>query len=233
MRSMLVDRLKIQLRRWRGQPVHPFTHFPPGMNFKTFLDIGANKGDYAWAYFASFPVGRAWLVEPIPRLHQTIHERLRKFKGRYELYDTCLGNSEEVVELHVTNQIGASSILPMHSKFMNANPSVKQVEVLHKRLVKLDELARANSIPDIDLMKVDVEGFESEVVAGGESFIKRSVSWILIEHSFVRSDNSQQRFIDVHSRLLSMGFDFYAICDQYHDAKTREIVQFDAIYHKR
>ena len=233
MRSMLVDKLKIGLRRWRGLPVHPFTHFPLGLKVGTFLDVGANKGDYSWAYFTSFPDGRAWLIEPIDNLHQSIHNRLRQYPGQYELYDACLGNSNDTIELNVTNHIGASSILPMHSRFQRVNPDVKQVEVLRKTLIKLDKFAEAKSLPDIDLMKVDVEGFESEVIAGGENFIKRRVAWILIEHSFVRSDDSQERFIDVHSRLYRAGFDFYAICDQYHDVKTREIVQFDAIYRKR
>jgi len=233
MLTALIGNAKLRIKILLGERIHPFTHFPKWVNIETFLDIGANKGEYSWSYFQSFPKGRAWLVEPIPRLHDVIREKLAGHADNYMLFDACLGAAPGVVDLHVTNHIGASSVLPMHDAFIQANPHVKEIEVIRKKLVTLDEFVNTNSIAPVDLIKVDVEGFELEVVSGGKDYLRNGVKWVLIEHSFVRSADSQRRFIEVHSLLLDLDFELYAICDQYHHADSRRIVQFDAIYRKR
>lgn len=233
MLAALINNAKIRIKVLLGKRIHPFTHFPQTVDIKTFLDIGANKGEYSWSYFRSFPKGRAWLIEPIPKLHDVIRAKLDDHADSYMLFDACLGAGPGIVDLHVTNHIGASSVLPMHDAFVQANPHVKEVEVIRKKLITLDEFVNIESIPPVDLLKVDVEGFELEVISGGKNYLRKGVKWILIEHSFVRSADSQRRFVEVHSLLLDSGFELYAICDQYHHADSHRIVQFDAIYRKR
>ena len=81
----------------------------------------------------------------------------------------------------------------MHDDFINANPYMQEVEVNQKKLVTLDDFLSKELIPPVGLLKVDVEGFELEVVSEGKDYLRNSVKWILIEYSFVRSANSRHR----------------------------------------
>jgi len=229
----LINDFKLKANIFLGRRIHPFTHFPKSLNIQSFLDIGANKGEYASAYFHCFPTGKAWLVEPIPKLHDVINTRLRDYDQQYKLFGVCLGDRAGEININVANQIGASSVLPLNDAFANVNPNIKITEVVRAKLMTLDDFSLEESLPTMDLMKIDVEGFEYEIIRGGVSYIRSKVNWILVEHSFVRSDDSQQRFLNVHAKLLELGFDLYGVRDQYHAEGTGQIIQFDAIYRKQ
>jgi hypothetical protein len=52
----------------------------------------------------------------------------------------------------------------------------------------------------VDIVKVDVEGFEMKVLEGGKIFFKNCVRFVLIEIAFLRDESTEnQELFDIFS----------------------------------
>ena len=96
-------------------------------------------------------------------------------------------------------------------------------EVLIKRLDDLD----LNLEKEI-LIKVDVQGFEDKVIAGGENTFKKA-RVVLMETSFVELYKGQPTFDQIYEKLKSLGFAYKGSLQQK-ISKTGEIISEDSIF---
>jgi len=81
-------------------------------------------------------------------------------------------------------------------------------------------------------MKIDVEGFELNVLKGGERFIKNSVGLIIIEICFMRDESlKEQAVFEIFDYLHKMGFCLINIFDlHYADNHDLKIAQMDCVF---
>ena len=128
----------------------------PGM---TFIDIGANVGVYS--LFVSVKTGgtaRILSLEPHPRTYRklVVNRRLNGFDNIRPV-NMAAGEDTATMELFSDGggNIGGASLLREASGDANA------VEITAR---PLPEILRDNTVGDIDLLKVDVEGFEDRAV---------------------------------------------------------------------
>ena len=79
------------------------------------------------------------------------------------------------------------------------------------------------------LIKVDVQGFEDKVIAGGvETFKKAKV--VLIENSFVELYESQPLFDDIYMKLKELGFEYRGALQQKIAKNTGQIISEDSMF---
>lgn len=125
----------------------------------TFLDVGANLGYYtALAARAIGPNGRVLAVEPDPDsfsyLEQTIAANA---VGNVEAFPVAASDAPAMLPLFIsTDNRGDNRLYASGEK----RP---QVEVEAR---PLDALLRENKIETVDLIKIDVQGYEPKVIAG-------------------------------------------------------------------
>jgi len=168
------------------------------------VDVGANVG-YMTSLFASRvgSEGRVEAFEP----HPTIFERLRNNVARIpggpdcvKLHNLALGRREGTAELVEPSIFGinegASRVV---DKGGVSTDSHHRFEI---RVMQLDSMLPASRIR---LLKVDVEGFESEVLAGAQGLLAaRSITNIIYEaHDCGRSP--------LHNVLMGYGYRIFGI----------------------
>jgi FkbM family methyltransferase len=120
-----------------------------------FIDVGANVGSYTLLACASRRAfGHAF--EPVPRTYQRLTEnvRLNALEHRVQCHRVALGSSEGLATI-------SADAGPMNHVVENGGHSDKTIQISMRTL---DSMV-APTAPT--LMKVDVEGFESQVLAGG------------------------------------------------------------------
>jgi hypothetical protein len=81
------------------------------------------------------------------------------------------------------------------------------------------------------LIKIDVQGFEDKVIAGGADTIKKA-KVIIIEVTFKELYTDQPLFHDIYEMLSKLGFTYHGNFDQLPSPVTGEILQADAIFIK-
>ena len=133
------------------------------------LDVGANKGVYTHALLPHSAAVHAF--EPNPKLFRILSGWAR---GRATLHDLALGDTTGEADLLVPRYGGGYS---------NQGGSLSAVKVtgehgsLPVRTARLDDL----DLGAIGFIKIDVEGFEMQVVAGAAETLRRDRPSLLIE----------------------------------------------------
>jgi len=125
----------------------------------TFLDVGANLGYYtALAARAVGPNGRVLAVEPDPDsfgyLEQTIAANA---VGNVEAFPVAASDTPAMLPLYISTDNRGDN------RLYAPDEERPQVEVEAR---PLDALLRENKIETVDLIKIDVQGYEPKVIAG-------------------------------------------------------------------
>ena len=139
----------------------------------TFLDVGANIGYYtALAARAVGPAGKVIALEPDPESFKCLEQ-------------TIAANGTENVQAFPVAASDASAVLPLYisadnrgdNRLYAPGETRPQVEV---QAVATDALLAENKIETVDLIKIDVQGYEPKVIAGLRDTITRSPKLTLL-----------------------------------------------------
>ena len=167
---------------------------------KQVVDVGANHGDFSQATGALFPAARVLLVEPLPTLQAELQRRCAERGERWQLATCALSSERGTATLHVDPAHDAiGSLAGFSEEYLRANPGSKVSRTFECEVRTLDDLCRELAIPKIDLLKIDVEGFEFEVLAGGGTMLQ-SAEALIMEVSLVRRPGDA----DVLERMLQL-----------------------------
>ncbi len=139
------------------------------MRDRVSLDVGANKGVYAYAMLAHSAAVHAF--EPNPKIFAILQSWA---KDRLQLHQVALSSTSGKAQLLVPRtERGYSN--------QGASLSLDKVKGAHMKVdvdaVRLDEL----EMPPIGFIKIDVEGFELEVLKGAAATLQRDRPNLLIE----------------------------------------------------
>jgi FkbM family methyltransferase len=188
-------------------------------NTDTFLDIGANIGQHS--LYASHFCDNVISFEPIKKIFFQFVESI-SINDIYNIrvYNFGLGNQNGKFLIHSSDaNIGASSLVTKSSN-RNISQEVK--------IKKLDNIVSDLQIHKVDFMKIDVEGYEWEVLQGAEKLISIHKPKILIEFTpviYKEKDNSIGE--KIYDFLKSKN---YIIIDVDNDgSKYKEVKNFEDI----
>ncbi len=159
-----------------------------------FIDVGANIG--VFSVLAGSAIGsRVLAFEPTPLTHRLLLDniRLNAMESRVQAVQCAVGAREGMVTF--TTGHGEMNHVAVE---VDRNDSTTEV-----RVVTLDSMT-ADAQPVV--LKIDVEGYETEVLAGGAACLsKESLLAVILE-----LNKSGRRYghedTDVHAHMLAHGF---------------------------
>jgi FkbM family methyltransferase len=188
------------------------------------VDGGAHVGRVIDRFLADFTEPTIHAFEPIPPLAQMLHQ---KYAGRPNVHIHCaaLGASTGTVEFNVVGNVMSSSVLtPSHfaSDLHGDAVAVKQTAALPQ--VRLDEVIDS----PIDVLKLDLQGYEIEALKGAERLLDR-IRLIITEVAFVPLYDNQPLFGDVDAFLRQRGFTLRNLYDLY-TLEDGQLTSGDAMY---
>jgi FkbM family methyltransferase len=179
--AILPFSLRDRLRDGARPFIPSLRHFDMEMRLRTLaelgfrppviFDVGAAGGNWATLAHSIWPGSRIVGFEP-NRREQAALDATRARIPAFEYHLCFLGRERKTVE-YVDND-RQTSILDDHAQGARARA---QMQVL-------DELIAAGTIPAPDFIKLDVQGFELEVLAGAEKAMQHARG-LLLEVSFV------------------------------------------------
>lgn len=151
------------LERWRSL-IHD------GM---TVLDIGSNIGLYTLVAARLNPSGRVIAFEPSSENASIMEAMVLKNKlPNVTLIRSAAGDTSSRAMLYLErHNKGLHSLIPSHTAFGTEDVSVRPV----------DEIVREENVQRVDLVKVDVEGFEAKVFAGMKRILEEHHPRIIFE----------------------------------------------------
>lgn len=147
-----------------------------------FVDIGANVG-----YFTRIGArlvgekGAVYAFEPMPAALRVLKENIKSV-GNVKLYETALSDERGAGEFSVNKHGDTSSL--------GVNPGA--IRTIQVPIDTLDNALKSNN--RIDVIKIDVEGYEFEVLRGATAVLARHKPLLYFE--FI-PDYTKKRLIDI------------------------------------
>jgi FkbM family methyltransferase len=201
------------------------------LNINTILDIGANLGQFTNTALHLLPNAKIYSFEPIPDCFEKLSDSVRN-NNNVTTYNIGIGAESGTISFQYNKFSAASSFLPSTDRLKESFPYAGETNLIDVSISRLDDIAKDLEIGDSLLTKIDVQGYEDKVLAGGEKTVKRS-KVIIIETSFEKLYEQQPLFDDIYRSLVNWGFSYAGSIDQLEDPNDGRPLQCDAIFIKR
>lgn len=186
-----------------------------GAEVRTILDCGAHHGRVAREYAAAFPSATIHSFEPTPATFEVLKRNVGSHP-RIKPVNAAVGATEGTLDFYIAPFEQANSLLPRHP----GHPELeKKVQV---RVRRLDDYCREQGIDRVDVLKLDVEGYEGPALTGcGRLLDDGRVRAIVAETRFDSGGGANTTFPDLCALLLPRGYQFYGLYDPRHDAALK------------
>ena len=199
-----VDRVVVVFGMWDEVQLGRLARLASAHRFDIFLDIGANTGFYSVMFAMKNLCPRIIAFEPDPGNYARLmtNLRLNNLTERVEVMPLALGDREGEVRLYEggSHNRGESTI---------AVPEQTPQDKFHQvRVARLDDLYAFSG--QRLMLKIDVEGYEFEVLSGMAQTLRNNGCYVQIEHYGSRHDDLKAVFADFGYRFLdSFDIDLY------------------------
>ena len=178
------------------------------LNLEYFIDVGAHKGEFL-SYILSINYKKIYCFEPQKKIFKMLYKNFKN-KKNIQLFNLGLAHKNSKI-IFYENKLTSTSTFSRSknttfSKVKNLilNSNNSYIDKYPINVKTLDEIFINKKIFNI-FLKIDVEGFELNVLKGAKKTLSKKVKFILIERHFFQlyKDNSSEK---VHLFLKKNNF---------------------------
>ena len=169
---------------------------------RTILDVGANEAGWSADAKAVFPEAACFLIEPQEEMKPALEAFCARFKD-CAYFLAGAGAVPGELALTVYDDLVGSSFLPGESSAMLEAGKQRRVPI-----VTIDGLVAEGRVPAPDLAKLDVQGFELDVLKGAADSLK-NIEVVILEVSLFRFEKNWPVLHEVVAFMQSRGFAVY------------------------
>lgn len=216
--------------RFRTSTSEHVAHLVADCRIDGLIDVGANEGQYAQRMRAYGFGGAVISFEPGAAAFRRLSSAAAKDRA-WECRMKALGRSPGETELFISENSVSSSTLAMTERHVAAAPESVYVARETVEVSTLDaELGGVGA--EALWLKVDVQGAELEVLAGGPGTLQRT-QIVEIELSLAPLYEGQPLIAEVIQRLSDLGFNLVQFEPGLQNPDTGDLLQGDGIFKRR
>lgn len=203
---------------------------PFDLKLDLIFDVGANSGQYGTRLRRLGYTGTIVSFEPLSAAHNILIANSDNDEKWIVHSKIALGSKRGKSRIQVSSNSVSSSLLSMSQLHEDAEP---------------DSLTESSEIVTIDTLdhvgpqyikghkcvglKLDVQGFEMEVLRGASSIISK-IGFIQLEMSLTELYQGQAMYYELDQHLRELGFELWGILPGFRDARNGRLLQFDGLY---
>ncbi|MCB9079356.1 MAG: FkbM family methyltransferase [Anaerolineaceae bacterium] len=198
------------------------------------IDIGANEGQFIHTALALVPNAPIIAFEPNPELAKKLKTTFEEY-GTISIFSTALGSQPGVLPLNVSKFAPASSFLQPTVECLSEFPGTDVIRTIDVEINRLDDFVRQ---PDLGfaphnnyLLKIDVQGYEMEVVKGAVGIYDR-ISTIVCELNIAHIYENQRPFEELFTFLREFNFHLVDIGSPIRSRSTNQVLYVDIAFKK-
>lgn len=204
----------------------------------TIFDVGAHRGESIIRFLKLFPDASIHAFEPDKSNFDSLHQKFNSKKSIH-LTNLGVGSSETVLDFYRYKKSDVSSFneidinsswTKIRSKQSGTDPEHFLVGKAKVYVETLDNYITKNCIKQINILKMDTQGFEDECLKGAKNTLKEQMfQFIELELIIDGPYAKQNRFSDIENLLLPYGYKLIGI-ERGSDLYIKHILQFDLLF---
>ena len=169
---------------------------------KTAIDIGANAGEWTAAVLRFCQPERVLCVEPDPTLAGRLRERFKK--APVTITETAAGDKTGSARFNRMSNPELNSLRQPAEGVVDLYPEPFQIkDQIDVTVQPLDAIAA--DLGRVSLLKIDAQGFEREILAGGREVLCRT-DIVLLEVNFRPHYEGEADFYELDACMKRNGF---------------------------
>ena len=194
----------------------------------TVIDVGAYTGSFSFAVRSILPEAQIYAFEPLPDNFALLHHKFRR-DGNFKAFNIAVGSQSGKTTFYSNEFAASSSVLPMSREHQVAFPHTSQVTEISVPVKRLDDLKTQMGLRSKVLMKIDVQGYDFEVLKGARELLPQ-VDYVIVEIGVQLLYEQQASFEDIYAFMQSVGFVYAGDFDQLVSPKDGKVLQIDALF---
>jgi FkbM family methyltransferase len=192
-----------------------------------FYDIGAAQGTVS-SCLAKLPnISEVYAFEPNPELYQKLLLNVGE-DSKIFCHNVALGSVDGSISLNISDRSHSSSILPIASLHVDQFPGSDFRKKVDVQIFRLDNYVSQKQLPMPNLIKIDVQGYELNILNGAVDTI-RHAKYCILEMSFQELYLNAPLFEDVYRYMIDMGFKLVGVSAPLR-GKTYDQLQVDGYF---
>lgn len=197
----------------------------PDLNY--IIDVGANSGQFSQAAIHFYPNAKVDIFEPLPNQFSKIETKFRG-KSNISTFNLAMGNEEGTISFFQNNYGHISSVLEINSDNIHYPKSDKDLNQIEVKISTLDNFLDGKKIPSPSLLKLDVQGYELEVIKGAEGRIQE-INYLIIEANLEQLYKDQPSFTEINTYLNERNFELEGMLD-FNLGIDNRYIEIDLLY---
>ena len=199
--------------------------------FDFVVDVGANRGQFSLVCRRVKPDAKIVGFEPLPEPAR-IYRALFADDPGIRLCEAALGPASGKTVMHISARDDSSSLLPIARAQTDNYPGSGEVGTQDVAVTTLPEAVSLQELGARNLLKIDVQGFELEVLKSAGPLLPR-FAWIYVECSYLPLYEGQPLADEVIAFMLAQGFVLSGRYNISFIAGTGQPLQADLLFVQR
>jgi FkbM family methyltransferase len=190
-------------------PLYDIKHILNDYTINVIVDVGANVGQSADKFVTTFPEAIVHCLEPISETYSSLKRNTARYKN-VVCHNLALGSKNESVEISLEDNIKSTRVSLRPTMVNSSNVRTEKVEVK-----TLSTFCSTFKIARIDYLKIDTEGYDLEVLKGGEEMLtSKQIDLIEVEAGMNPTNTYHVNFSIITKYLEDNGYYIFGIYEQ-------------------
>lgn len=197
-----------------------------GLKLNYILDVGAHSAQWIRSLMKFYPASTAYLIEPLSEMEENLKQFCIEYPGS-KYFLNGAGSAEDVLYLTTECPLEGANFLVEKNPYLIDRKGQREIKI-----ITVDSLISEDKIKMPDLVKLDVQGFEIEVLKGCELLFGKTEVFI-IEVSLFEFVKGTPLFSEVINFMSAKGYEVYDIPGFLRRPFDNALGQVDVCFAKR
>jgi FkbM family methyltransferase len=190
-----------------------------GFNPRVAIDVGAYSGEWTVSFRHWFPKTRVLMVEPQPSQKERLQALAHVHSG-VEFAPVLLGPAAAAGVIFYQAETGSSVL---------RDPGNTAALPAAMEMTTLDAVTRGTPFARADFLKLDVQGYELEVLKGAEEVL-HSAEAVMMEVNLIGVYQGAPLVDEAVAYMAARGFRVYDVCTFFRRPYDNALWQMDMIF---